>query len=100
MKRMTRNVGVSDSFPGVPLRISDSRVMESGGKFLLYQLLQVFKIESLSHGIQSGMELKWGKEGILTDDCVRIEFIVSGIAVTYQTADQGGIILRQFNTFG
>ena len=76
--------------------------MKSGDKFFPCQLLQIFHIKFLSHGIHAGMELKWESEGILSDDWVRIgiELIVSGVAVTYQFADQVGIILRQVNAFG
>ena len=49
------------------------------------------------------MDVEWEIEdtfGSYVDALVPIQVIVSGVTVTYQFADQVGIILRQFDAFG
>ena len=49
------------------------------------------------------MDIEWEIEDTLSsyiDALVPIQLIVSGVTVTYQFADQVGIILRQFDAFG
>ena len=68
------------------------KAMKSGDKFPFREVLQVFQIKFLSHGIHFCMKVD--REG-----CVRIDPVVRGVAVKYQFADQVWIVLRQVNAF-
>ena len=85
------------------LRENWLKVFKSGAKFVFCQLLQVFQVVFFGQAIHSGMDVEWEIEdtfGSYIDALVPIQVIVSGVTVTYQFADQVGIILRQFDAFG
>lgn len=79
-------------------------VFKSGAKLVFCQLLKVLQVVFFSHGMHSGMEVELGTKGTLRSYIdallVPLELIVSGVTVTYQFADEVGIILRQFDAFG